>query len=178
MLEVMNIMYASGAVTHKQKRGTLVCIPKKPVPGSPEDYRPLTLLNADYKLLMRIITTRLHPWMNDLLQQKQYCGRQDDTIFDAVAVIRDTVAYKEIHKAPVCLLILDFKEAFDRISHDYLHAIMRVYGFSVEFCVRLKQIYANATSQLTIKGMRSQSIPIRCFVRQGCPLSKSLFVYV
>ena len=99
-----------------------------------------------------------------------------NTIFEAVAAIRDTTAYTEVHKASVCLLTLDVKEAFDRISHDYLNAIVCEYGFSVDFCMRLQKIDANATSRLTIKGERFQPIPIQRSVRQGCPTSMSLFV--
>jgi hypothetical protein len=51
MLTVINQMYVDGMITEAQKRGMLVCIPKTQHPQSPEDYRPLTLLNADYKLL-------------------------------------------------------------------------------------------------------------------------------
>jgi hypothetical protein len=75
----------------RTKRGTIVCLPKKPDPGGQEDYRPLTLLNADYKILTRIIASRLHPWMRELLQS----GRQGNAIFEAVAAIRDIIAYTE-----------------------------------------------------------------------------------
>jgi hypothetical protein len=57
MLDVMNLVYMNGSVTDALKRGTVVCLPKKPDPGGPEVYRPLTLLNADYKLLSRKITS-------------------------------------------------------------------------------------------------------------------------
>jgi hypothetical protein len=67
MLEVMNKMYVPGAVINAQKSGTIIRKPKKPGPGGPEDYRQLTLLNADYKLLARITEDRLGPWMSHLL---------------------------------------------------------------------------------------------------------------
>ena len=43
-----------------------------------------------------------------------------ETVFDAVATIRDAVAYAEETGIPLCVLTIDFKEAFDRISHSYL----------------------------------------------------------
>jgi hypothetical protein len=61
ILTILSQMYTNGQITDTQKRGVLVCIPKIPNPQSPEDYRPLTLLNADYKLLPRILATRLRP---------------------------------------------------------------------------------------------------------------------
>ena len=59
ILQILNKMYISGDDLHSPKIGVLVCIPKKPVPKKPTDFRPLTLLNADLKLLSRIIANRL-----------------------------------------------------------------------------------------------------------------------
>jgi len=81
--------------THKN--GTLVCFPKKADPDGPDDYRPLTLLKADHKLLTRKIGNRLEPWMGDILQSSQHCGRHGSTIFEVVAAIRDFFAYFEVY---------------------------------------------------------------------------------
>jgi hypothetical protein len=62
MLMVMNTMYIDGVITDKQKRGTIVCIPKTSHPTRLDEYRPLTLLKTDYKLLGRIIANSLRPW--------------------------------------------------------------------------------------------------------------------
>ena len=92
-----------------------------------------------------------------------------------MAAICDIVAYTEVYNESVCLLTIDFKEAFDRISHSYLYTILREYGFSEEFCKQIQGLYANVTSTLNINGNRSQLIPIQSSVRQGCPLSMTLF---
>lgn len=77
MLDVINHMYMEGMVSDVQKHGKIVCLPNKFDPVSPEDYRPLTLLNADYKLLTRNIQHRLRPWMEDILHQIQYLDGED-----------------------------------------------------------------------------------------------------
>jgi hypothetical protein len=51
MLDMMYHMYMNGLVTHPQKRGTLLCLPKNADPGGADNYRPLTRLNAEYKFL-------------------------------------------------------------------------------------------------------------------------------
>jgi hypothetical protein len=99
-------------------------LPKKADPRDPDNYRPLTLLKADHKLT-RIIKNRIQLWMSDILQPSQHRGRHGNTIFEAVAAIRDIVAYTELYNESVCLLAINFKEAFDRISHPYLHTILR-----------------------------------------------------
>jgi hypothetical protein len=63
MLTVMNTRYTDGVITGNQKHGILVCIPKTSHPARLEEYRPLTLLYTDYKILARITANRLRPWM-------------------------------------------------------------------------------------------------------------------
>ena len=62
-------MYIDGIITDQQKHGILLCIPKNSDPERIEDYRPLTLLNSDYKLLTRIIANIMRPWMTDIIQK-------------------------------------------------------------------------------------------------------------
>jgi len=92
-----------------KKHGILVCIPKNSDPEGIEDYRPLTLLNSDYKLLTKIMANRMRPWMTDIIQKSQHCGPHGNTIFDAAAAVRDVVAYAEISGTPLCILSIDFK---------------------------------------------------------------------
>ena len=119
VLAIVNNMYIDRQITDQQKRGILVCIIKNSDPKRIEDYRPLTLLNSDYKLLTKIIANRMRPWMTGTLQKSQHCGPHGNTIFDAAAAVRDVVAYVEISGTPLCILSIDFTEAFDKISHDY-----------------------------------------------------------
>jgi hypothetical protein len=60
LLEIVNQMYNSG-ISDNQKHGVIVCVPKKLRPTRPEEFRHLTLLNADVKLLTRILAKRLSP---------------------------------------------------------------------------------------------------------------------
>ena len=55
LLQILNDMYVGEAILNSQKHGIIVCLPKKRQPERSEDYRALTLLNADFKLLSRII---------------------------------------------------------------------------------------------------------------------------
>jgi len=86
----------------------------------PSDYRPITLLNTDYKILGRIVASPLRPILAELLHPSQHGGVQEGGIFDAVATVRDAIAYAEKTQTPLCVLSLDFTEAFDWISYIYL----------------------------------------------------------
>ena len=71
--------------------------PENARPHTPEDYRSITLLKTDYKILARLIAARVRPILAELLHPSQYCGVPGNTIFDAVATVRDAIAYVGAH---------------------------------------------------------------------------------
>jgi len=96
-------------------------------------------------------------------------------LLKAVATIRDVIAYAETSQTPLCVISLDFQAAFDRISHQYLEETLRACGFKESFVRRIMGLYRNATSEIHINGFRSNSIPVKRSIRQGCPLSMLLY---
>jgi hypothetical protein len=55
LLCILNEMFIAGTITDGQKKGLMLCVPKRNDPRRLQDFRTLTLLKADYKLLTRII---------------------------------------------------------------------------------------------------------------------------
>ena len=166
MLEIMNQMFTDEKMMDSQNHGIILCLKKIPRPTQPEDYRPLNLLNADFKFLAWIIANRIRPWINDLLHPSQYCGVLDNNILGAISAIRDTIADSELTHNPVCIVSLDFKGAFG-IAHSYLLTMLESYGFSSKFRQRLMRMYSSVTSSIQVNGHISSPMPIKCSIRQG-----------
>ena len=104
ILAIMNHMYIDGIVTDQQKRGIIVFLTKTSNPKKIEDYRRLTLLNTDYKLLTRIIANRLRPWLAGILQKSQHCGLQANMVLEPATAVRDAVTYAELTGSLLCIL--------------------------------------------------------------------------
>ena len=173
--ELFVTMFEKKSMTDQQKQGVMVCIPKIKNPTTTGDYRNITLLNSDYKIMARILAARLQAVIGERLHPDQHCGAANRSIFDAAATLRDVIAHTEVTGTPVCVLSLDLAEAFDRIAHEYLYAVLTEYGCSGDFVDRVRSLYSNATSRIQVNGHMSPSFPIECSVRQGCPLSMLLF---
>jgi hypothetical protein len=171
---ILNEMFFEGTITAQQKQGIIVCLPKTKTMLTPGDRRPITLLNTDYKLVTRMIVQRLRPIIEKYLSKTQYCGVPGNTILVAVATVRDTIAYAEHTNTLMCVLALDFQQAFDNISHDYLFTILRSYGLTSRFVNVIRNLCSEATSAVQVNGRLHGPIPIRSGVRQGCPLSMAL----
>jgi len=68
-----------------------------------EDYGPITLMNADYKLMARIIANRLRLLLAELLQPSQHCGVPVNTVFEAMAAVREAIANAQVARAQLCV---------------------------------------------------------------------------
>jgi hypothetical protein len=100
MLHIRNKMFTNGNTMASQKHGIVVCLPTTPRPTCPDDNSPLTLLNADFKLLARITANRIRPLINDLIHPSQHCGVQEINILGAISAVRDTIPHAELTNTP------------------------------------------------------------------------------
>ena len=173
--ELFNHTFLQKRIQSRLKHGIIISLPKSHNSHTPDDFRHISLLNKDYKLLPIVLTRRFHPILADPLSTTQYCGVSDNTILEALAGIRDTLAHCEDKGKPICLLALDFKQEFDRISHHYLVRIQRQYGITKWFSDRLQELYTQAQASVQVNGSLAGPMEIRSGVRQGCPISMILY---
>lgn len=157
------------------KKGAIVLIPKCGTPKSVNDYRPISLLNADYKIFMKCLKYRMSEYISEFISKEQTCLDKNNNILCALNKLREEIVIANKNRKNNLLLSVDFDHAFDRVDHGYLWAVMKAMNFSPSFTNVIKNMYTDSTSTLQINGNISREIPIKCGVRQGCPLSMLLF---
>ena len=92
---VLNRMFIEKTITTQQKDGLLVCVPKSGGARGLSDFRRITLLNVDYKLLARIMAHRLRLLLPAHLLPAQFCSVPGNTILEAVATVREVIARRK-----------------------------------------------------------------------------------
>jgi len=125
-------MYLRGTTIAQQKLWVIFCMPKPHGTQTPTEYWHITLLNTGYKILALIIARLIRPVMKEL-REIQFYGVPGNTIFDAVTTVLEAIAQADVTAIPLCILSLDFTEAFDKISHQYLFAILERYALRDRF---------------------------------------------
>ena len=141
-----------------------------------KNYRPISLLNTDYKILTKVIANKIKPYLKDLVHPDQQCSIKDRNINNHNHFIRDLIYYAKDKNIAASILALDQEKAFDRVSHSYLHKILHKNNLGNYVCDWIKIIYKNPISKLLINNTLSEGIEIQRSVRQGCPLSPYLYI--
>jgi hypothetical protein len=172
--QLLNEMFLKKHIIAQKKRGILICLPKTQSSSTPDSYRTISLINTEYKLLARVMAHRIKPIFAEQLSTGQYCGIPGRSILDALATLRDVIAYNDTTRTPLCLLSLDFRQAFDRISHDYLFQVLLPYRIGPWFVDRLQAMYDQKNTSVQINGTLVGTIAIHSGIWQGCPLNMCL----
>ena len=60
-------------------------------------WRPITLLNVIYKILVKTLARRLQPHLSELIHESQTGFMQERSIFDNIILFWEMVAFAELH---------------------------------------------------------------------------------
>lgn len=178
LLSVLNECSRAGSLAASQCEGLIRLVHKKDDKRFPNNWRPISLLNTDYKLASKIITERLKKVMGSIVHQDQTCGVVGRSIFSNLHLIRDALDMIDKTNEPAILVSLDQEKAFDRVDHSFMLRVLNKFGFGPSFCRWVELFYTGAFSRILINGALSRRVYLRRGVRQGCPLSPLLYVLV
>lgn len=165
----------NGKLPRTAQKSVLTLIPKSGDNLEIGNWRPISLLTTDYKIIARAAANRLKNVLSTLIHPDQgYCipGR---TIIDNLNLHRDMLEYANKCGLPMALLSLDQKGAFDRVDHTYLFHLLDIYGFGKTFIKMIKTLYNDATCFIRVGSHLTAPFKIGRGIRQGCPLSGQLF---
>ena len=171
LVEVLIFFYLSGSLLRTQRRGLIALSFKKGDRLDPRNWRPISLLNVDYKIASRAIAGRLLKVIHLVVNSNQTCG-----VPGAVAFLRDVVSYASLSGTPVAILSLDQEKAFDRVDWGFLRSTLVRMGFGSSFIGWVDLFYTGVQSAVKFNGYRSSFFCLSRGVRQGCPLSPLLYV--
>ena len=143
-----------------------------------KNWRPISLLNTDYKICSKVLANRLRRVISLILSEDQTCGIPDRSIFENLFLIRDRIDYVNHKELSVAIMSLDQEKAFDRANHGFLQCVLERFNFGPNFKRWVTIAYTDIKSCVTNNGCLSSAISLERGVRQGCPLSPLLYYLV
>ena len=161
--------------------GIISVLYKKKERDDPRNYRPITLLNNDYKIMMRILTARMNKAVVQFVSRDQNGFVPDAFIAENIMRLKLLQDMIEEENFDALFIYLDMEKAFDRCSWEFLVEGLRAIGFGQGFVDFVELAYSHGdppTRQLYVNGFLGPSFPLGSGVAQGCPLSPLLFLII
>ncbi len=184
--DIKNIVFASikyafqaNELSIDQKRGVIVLVPKKGKDSRLlKNWRPISLLNTDYKILAKILADRLQKIIAKLVHSDQNGYIRGRYIGYNIRVLTDILEYSDKYKLEGLLAFLDFEKAFDSLNWSFLFKVLHEFNLGTNYIKWVKILYSDIESCVTNNGHASAFFKLERGIRQGCPLSALLFVLV
>lgn len=139
------------------------------------NYRPITVLNADYKILTKALLLRLSEVAPYIIHGDQAGFMKGRRIEDQTELAHTVIEWCNITGKNGMIVCLDQEKAYDKILHDFLWASMKKFGIPDEYIDIVRSLYSDANTKIILNGEVSRSYKVKRGVRQGDPLSCLLF---
>ena len=130
LLDAINYGFEKGQLSVTQRRGKFKLIPKKDAElNQVKNWRPITLLNCDYKIAAKAIANRVKKALPKLINNDQTGFLKGRFIGENIRLIDGVIKFAATKNIPGLLLFLDFENAFDTVEWAFIHKTLQHFNF-------------------------------------------------
>jgi hypothetical protein len=156
----------------------LALIPKINKPTSFGDFRPIALCNLCYKIIAKLIANRIRPILSRSISDEQLGFLKGRQILDSIGTSQECLHSIKAKMLKSMILKLDLKKEYDFINWDFLRLSLLQSGFGLPNTNWILSCVTSATYAMMINGEPTYFFQSGRGLRQGCPLSPLLFIFV
>lgn len=141
----------------------------------PGSYHPISLLNLDSKLLLKIVMNRLVPIMPPLIHLSQAGFTQGRAASSNIKKVLTVLEHARANlSGDTAIVTLDAEKAFDNVGFHWLKMFLSKFGFSGPFFHLINTMYSAPSMNVIAAGLIS-NICLHKGTQEGCPLSPLQF---
>jgi Reverse transcriptase (RNA-dependent DNA polymerase) len=177
---VFQKVFISGANYPKDWSAGVICpIFKSGDPADCSNYRGITVGNILGKLYASVLERRISIWAETkgIRARGQAGFRKDHRTLDNIFILRTLIdkARSSSVKKKLYVCFVDFKKAFDTVPRELLWTRLSKIGIQGTMLQAIKSMYNDVTACVKTPSGMTDFFPSTMGVKQGCPLSPSLF---
>ena len=161
----------------RQRRGIITLLPKDDSELLLlQNWRPMTLLNVDYKIASKAIAGQIEPIPSKLVHPDQTGFIKGRYIGENVRLISDIMEQTQANNTPGILISVDFKKAFDSLEWPCIQSALKKFNFGDSLRKWVEIFYMDIESAALNNGFATDWFMPSRGVRQGCLPSPYLFI--
>lgn len=158
MIQAVQSFFHSSSMLFEVNCSFIVLIPKNNASSSVNHYRPISLCNTIYKIIAKILVSRLRPLLPNLISPCQSTFIPDRWIVENQLIVQELMhSFKRRKvKGRFVAVKVDLQKAYDRVNWKFLRLVFKKFGFPKRFVNWIMQFVSSVSSSVIINGGKTQ----------------------
>ncbi|GKA94146.1 RNA-directed DNA polymerase, eukaryota, partial [Tanacetum coccineum] len=170
--------FRSGSFPKGCNPSFIALIPKVNDAKFVKDFRPISLIGCQYKIVGKILANRLSSVIGSLVSKEQSAFIRGRQILDGPMILSEVIDWCNQKKRKAMIFKVDFEKAYDSVRWDFLDMILYRFGFGDTWRGWIKGCLVSSSASILVNGSPTQEFCFEQGLRQGDPLSPFLFLLV
>jgi hypothetical protein len=131
-----------------------------------------------YKLVAKVLASRLAKVMNSLVASSQSAFIKGRNLGDGVLVVNELVDMAKRQGRECVIFKVDFEKAYDSVDWGFLEYMLRRFGFDEVWIGWIRACVFGGNLSVLVNGSPTREVNIHRGLKQGDPLAPFLFLLV
>lgn len=123
VIETVKEFFTTGGLLKQFNTTTLTIIPKVQNPVGLNDFRPKVCCTVIYKVMTKIITSRMGKVLGKIINMAQLAFVPGKRIVENILLAHEIVNYHKGHGVIWCAMKVDLRKSYDSIQWDFVEEI-------------------------------------------------------
>jgi sorting nexin-29 len=142
------------------------------------NYRPITILNTAYKIFAILLNKKLIENIENKLEDNQMGFHPNGSTIDNIFIVRHIFEKSHEHNVDLCNTFVDYTHAFDSVYRNKPIECLKKFDVPDKLIRLIALTLKHTRARVKINKDCTEEFIVKCGVKQGDPLSATLFSLV